>query len=182
MLHLTGIAEHSTRATPYIVLGLLSGLYAAQSATGSMVQTALPVALRDTGVSLDRIGFLAILIMPWALKFLWAPLVDRFGTQRNWILVCQLALIVFFGVAARLPPETHLPSLSIVLLAMAFVAATQDVATDSLAVHATTQETRGKASGASTGGGYLGFLIGSGLWLPIYAYAGWAASMWAMAS
>nr|WP_274857571.1 MFS transporter [Sinorhizobium meliloti] len=152
---MTGIAEHSTRATPYIVLGLLSGLYAAQSATGSMVQTALPVALRDTGVSLDRIGFLAILIMPWALKFLWAPLVDRFGTQRNWILVCQLALIVFFGVAARLPPETHLPSLSIVLLAMAFVAATQDVATDSLAVHATTQETRGKASGASTGGGYL---------------------------
>jgi MFS transporter (putative signal transducer) len=178
---LNTLATQSARATPYIVLGLLSGLYAAQSITGSMVQTALPVALRDTGVQLDQIGLLALLILPWALKFLWAPLIDRYGTQRNWILACQLTLIVLFIVAARLPPQTHLPRLSMVLLGMAFVAATQDVATDSLAVQATTHETRGKASGASTAGSYLGFLIGSGLWLPIYAYGGWAASMQAMA-
>ncbi len=58
------LATQSARATPYIVLGLLSGLYAAQSITGSMVQTALPVALRDTGVQLDQIGLLALLILP----------------------------------------------------------------------------------------------------------------------
>lgn len=175
-------AEGASRATSYLVLGLLAGLYAAQSVTGSMVQTALPVVLRDSGMPLDRIGYLSVLFLPWALKFIWAPLVDRFGSQRNWILGCQAALIVCFGVASFLPPSTHLGLLSCVLMAMAFIASTQDVATDSLAVHATTTHTRGKASGASTAGGYLGFFLGSGVWLPVYAYAGWAVSMLVMAA
>lgn len=146
-----------------------------------MVQTALPVVLRDSGVALDTIGYLSVLFLPWALKFLWAPLVDRFGTQRGWIISCQSGLILCFALASFLPPATHLLQLSAVLMAMALIATTQDVATDSLGVHATTPETRGEASGASTGGGYLGFLIGGGLWLPVYSYWGWSASMWAMA-
>ncbi len=170
------------RATPYLVLALLGGLYAAQSITGSMVQTAVPVVLRDAGVALDTIGYLSVLFLPWALKFLWAPLVDRFGSQRSWILCCQVGLVVCFGLASLFPPSTHLPQLAAVLMAMALIATTQDIATDSLGVHATKPETRGKASGASTGGAYLGFLIGAGLWLPVYNYAGWAVSMWVMAA
>jgi MFS transporter (putative signal transducer) len=176
-----GNLQASARTAPYLVLGLLAGLYAAQSITGSMVQTALPVVLRDAGIPLHTIGYLSALFLPWALKFLWAPLVDRFGSKRLWILVCQMGLIICFGVASFLPPATHLIPLSAVLFIMALIATTQDVATDALGVEATTPDTRAKASGASTGGAYLGFLIGAGVWLPVYAYAGWSASMWIMA-
>lgn len=170
-----------SRRLPALAMLVLAGLYAAQSITGSMVQTALPVVLRDSGLGLDQIGYLSALFLPWALKFLWAPLVDRFFTQRAWILSCQVGLIATFLLASTLPPATSLSALTAVLLAMAMIAATQDVATDSLGVHATTADDRATASGASTFGGYLGFLVGAGLWLPIYAAFGWRVSMLSMA-
>lgn len=171
----------AARSVSWTVLGLLAGLYAAQSVTGSMVQTALPVVLRDAGMPLDKIGYLAVLFLPWALKFLWAPLIDRFLNERTWILLCQLGIILCFLTATALPPQTHMIGLAVVLLVMGFFAATQDVATDSLAVRASSESTRGLASGASTAGAYLGFLIGGGLWLIVYQHAGWALSMAAMA-
>ncbi|MEB2847358.1 MFS transporter [Rhizobiales bacterium RZME27] len=177
----TTIIQASARLSGWIVLGLLAGLYAAQSVTGSMVQSSLPVVLRDAGMPLDQIGFLAILFLPWALKFLWAPLVDRYFSERSWILVCQTGITACFLLAMAFPPQTHLMSLAAVLLVMATLAATQDIATDSLAVRATSEETRGAASGASTAGAYLGFLLGGGIWLIVYSHAGWAVSMAAMA-
>lgn len=173
--------QTSARSSAWLVLGLLAGLYAAQSVTGSMVQSALPVVLRDTGMPLDQIGFLAVLFLPWALKFLWAPLVDRFFSELAWILFSQAGIIVCFLIAAAFPPQTHLMPLTAVLLVMATLAATQDIATDSLAVRATTEESRGAASGASTAGAYIGFLLGGGLWLIVYSHAGWAVSMVVMA-
>lgn len=167
--------------TPFSVLIVLAGLYAAQSVTGSMVQTALPVVLRDAGMSLEQIGYLSVLFLPWALKFLWAPLVDRYGSQRIWIIVSQISIALCFLGASLLPPAAQLSPLVAVLLVMAFLAATQDVATDAFGVHATSSDNRATASGASTVGGYLGFLLGGGLWLPVYAVWGWRVSMLVMA-
>jgi MFS transporter, putative signal transducer len=177
----TAFTNNAIRSTTWTVLGLLAGLYAAQSVTGSMVQTALPVVLRDADMPLDQIGYLAVLFLPWALKFLWAPLVDKFLTERSWILVCQGGIILCFLAAMALPPQTNMAWLAGVLLAMGVFAATQDVATDSLAVRASDADSRGLASGASTAGAYLGFLIGGGLWLVVYQHAGWAVSMAFMA-
>lgn len=177
----TAFTNFAGRSASWSVLGLLAGLYAAQSVTGSMVQTALPVVLRDAGMPLDQIGYLAVLFLPWALKFLWAPLIDRFLSERTWILLCQAGIILCFLAAIALPPQTNMAALAAVLLVMGVFAATQDVATDSLAVRASDAETRGLASGASTAGAYLGFLIGGGLWLVVYQHAGWAVSMGAMA-
>lgn len=177
----TALVNIAARSTSWSVLGLLAGLYAAQSVTGSMVQTALPVVLRDAGIPLDQIGYLAVLFLPWALKFLWAPLVDRFLNERSWIFGCQFGIILCFLAAMALPPQTHLGWLAGVLLVMGLFAATQDVATDSLAVRASDAGSRGFASGASTAGAYLGFLIGGGLWLIVYQHAGWAVSMAFMA-
>ena len=160
---------------------ILLGLYAAQSVTGSMVQTALPVVLRDAGVPLDRIGFLSLLFLPWVFKMLWAPLVDRFASPRIWILSCQGLLCLCFLLAAVFSPVDGLASLTPVLFAMAAIAATQDIATDAAGIHATGPENRVLASGASTVGGYLGFLIGGGIWLWTYAQYGWVPSMMVLA-
>lgn len=178
----TVLITTSARSATWTVLGLLAGLYAAQSVTGSMVQTALPTVLRNEGVSLQQIGYLAVLFLPWALKFFWSPLVDRFLDERRWILVCQAGIILCFLAMIALPPQTQMTGLAVVLFVMAVFAATQDVATDALAVKTSSAETRGIASGASTAGAYLGFLIGGGLWLVVYSHAGWAISMAAMAA
>lgn len=170
----------------WLSVPLFGGLYAAQGITGSMVQTALPTALRDSGMALDSLGLLYLLYLPWALKFLWAPAVDRFsvvrlGRRRFWLLVCQSGLVACFLAAAFTPPDTRLPALMAILLLIAVLASIQDIATDALAVEATASERRGFVSGAGVGGAYLGFLVGIGLWLPVYAAAGWATAMAVMA-
>src|SRR5687767_7124107 len=52
----------------------------------------LPVYLRLQGVSREEIGLLATLSLPWALKFLWAPVVDRTATRRRWIMGAQIGI------------------------------------------------------------------------------------------
>lgn len=160
---------------------ILLGLYAAQSITGSMVQTALPVVLRDAGVPLDRIGFLSLLFLPWVFKMLWAPLVDRIATPHIWILACQGLLCLCFALGARVSPVANLTALSLILFIMTVIAATQDIATDAAGIHATGPQNRVLASGASTIGGYFGFLLGGGVWLWTYARLGWGPAMMALA-
>lgn len=160
---------------------LILGLYAAQAVTGSMVQTALPAVFRSEGMDLARIGFLSVLFLPWVFKVFWAPVVDRIGQERRWILACQAGLIIAFLGAAAFPPQTAFGVLVAVLLVMTLVAATQDIATDALAVRATHSDTRALAGGAATIGGYAGFLAGGGVWLWVYAAWGWGAAMVSMA-
>jgi len=55
---------------------LLTALYAAQGLPYGFFTQALPVLLRDAGLSLKAISATSLLFLPWALKFLWAPFVD----------------------------------------------------------------------------------------------------------
>ena len=62
----------------------------------------VPVWLAASGMSLAGIGLATGASLPWALKFLWAPLVDRLGSRRMWIRVCLGLLAVTFGVLAAI--------------------------------------------------------------------------------
>src|SRR5688572_28677154 len=59
-------------------LSFLTLLYFVQGLPFGFQATALPVFLRQEGVSLTNIGLLGLLATPWLLKVLWAPGVDRF--------------------------------------------------------------------------------------------------------
>ena len=81
---------------------LLALLYFAQGLPSGLIAKALPALLREQGVSLSAIGFTSALALPWALKFLWAPVVDRYGTRRQWLLALNgLSLLLMLLVAAR---------------------------------------------------------------------------------
>ncbi|NIJ43012.1 MFS transporter (putative signal transducer) [Parvibaculum indicum] len=164
------------------IIALLFGLYAAQGTLGSMVQTALPTVLRDEGARLDTLGYLHLLFLPWALKFLWAPFVDRFyiaeiGRRRSWILVCQISIIAAFALMAFLSPIGQLPLLLTILAIAIIFGATQDTATDALAVEALRRDRHMLGGSAQVAGGYFGFIVGIGVWLAVFAHAGWT---WAM--
>ena len=159
------------------LLTVLLGLYAAQSLVFSVLQYSAPIVMRDAGFSLGQIGFMAVFALPWALKILWAPLVDQYGHTKHWILACQLVLIALFFAASFLDTATH-PFLIIgLLLVLITAAATQDIATDAMGVHATHVGNRQIASGSSTVGGYFGFLVGGGVWLYVFATLGWQPAM-----
>jgi MFS transporter, PAT family, beta-lactamase induction signal transducer AmpG len=114
----------------------------------------LPFALTDdafrawmTKAQLDvrTIGFFSLVGLPYSLKFLWSPFLDRFvppflGRRRGWMVLGQIGLIVAIlaiaGQMAIIPgvaPEQRLPLLQLLAftaLALAFLSATQDIAID----------------------------------------------------
>ena len=88
-------SDVGTPGLPLAVLGLLGSLYLAQGLPYGCFTQALPALMRARGISLEEIGLTSLLALPWALKFLWAPLVDRvgsrrFGRRRTWIVPLQV--------------------------------------------------------------------------------------------
>lgn len=70
----------------------------------SIIRTVSTVFFRDNGVSLEGIGLTSLFGLPWALKFFWAPHLDRYGTKRQWLLIMQILLTGLQLVAAALAP------------------------------------------------------------------------------
>jgi pantetheine-phosphate adenylyltransferase len=161
-------------------LPVLATLYLAQGLPFGFFTQALPVLLRKDGRTLEQIGFASLLALPWALKFVWAPLVDRFGTQKKWIVAAQLgAALVLFALAMIGGGDLD------ALLAAAFflnlAAATQDVATDGLAVRMLEEKERGLANGVQVAGYRLGMILGGGVLLALYESTGGRFTFAAMA-
>jgi MFS family permease len=159
-------------------LGLLSALYFVQGLPFGFQATALPVYLRTQGVSVEAIGFIGLLSLPWMVKALWAPLVDRYGSARigrrkSWILPLQAALAATCAVAAFVPVEGALPGLLGLIFLMNLFAATQDIAVDGFAVDSLRHEELGFGNAAQVVGYKLGMLTGGGLLVWASQYIGW---------
>ena len=82
---------HSPRPSFRRKLVTLFFLYTVQGLPYGFFITILPLFMREAGWSRTAIGFLGIIGLPWFLKPLWAPLVDRFsipgvGRRKSWIM------------------------------------------------------------------------------------------------
>jgi predicted MFS family arabinose efflux permease len=171
-----------TRGRRFTLLGLL---YVAQALPLGFFVIALPAILRARGVGVERIGMLAVLALPFLLKFAWAPLVDRWGRPsghyRSWLLPLQLGSIVVVGWMAGIDPVVDVAALVITGALFMLLAATQDIATDGLAVRLLEAEERGFGNGIQVGGYYLGQIVGGGVILVVVDRWGWAAGVGAVA-
>ncbi|WP_373462102.1 AmpG family muropeptide MFS transporter [Calothrix sp. FACHB-1219] len=86
-------------------------------------------------VNLAAIGWFSLASLPYSLKFLWSPFLDRFtvpwlGRRRGWLILTQLALIVAIAIMAFQQPKQALQLLAINAIVIAFLSATQDIAAD----------------------------------------------------
>lgn len=160
---------------------LFAALYLAQGLPYGFFTQTLPVLMRQSGYSLLSISATTFLFVPWALKFLWAPYVDRYGTRRRWLLPLQLATAIGAALLAALDLSQSLRLVFVALVIFNLLAATQDIATDGLAVHLLQGRDRGLANGIQVGGYRLGMVLGGGLLLWIYSFAGWRPMFVAMA-
>jgi MFS transporter, PAT family, beta-lactamase induction signal transducer AmpG len=149
-------------------LGILWTLYFVQGLPFGFQATALPVYLRTAGMSLEGVGLVAALSLPWSLKILWAPLVDRygggrFGRRKSWILPLQFLLALTCAAAALAPPNGSLSPLLVLVFGMNLFAATMDIAVDGLAVDVLEISELGQGNVAQVVGYKIGMLTGGGL-------------------
>jgi len=72
-----------------------------------VVKELMPVYLRASGVDLTTIGLYSLVGLPWTFKFLWSPLIDRYGDRRTWTAACLLVLAAVVALLLRPPHAQH---------------------------------------------------------------------------
>ena len=122
--------------------------------------------MRSRGADSARIGsLLGILVLPWALKFLWAPLVDRVQgprfTLRGWIASAQALMVLTLVPLLFVDPARHFDMLAVLLVLHALFASTQDAAIDALLIQTAPESEHGRLTawmqvGMLTGRSLLG--------------------------
>lgn len=159
-------------------LSLLALLYLCQGLPGGFLAVALPIMLLEQGVSLTGVGFVSLLSLPWMLKVLWAPIVDRFGSRRFgrrkvWMLPAMTAMMACTVALGACDPVTQLPVVLGLFFVLNLAAATQDIAVDGFAVSLLHGRDLGPANSAQVGGFKLGNLLGGGVLLALSPVLGW---------
>ena len=165
-------------------LGLLLALYLAQGVPFGVYTQALPAILRSYDAPLSLISLSGLLAIPWALKVFWSPLVDRYywpsiGHRRSWILPMNAGLAMVMASLCWFNPESLRDASGVywlfgLLFLVNLFAATQDIATDGLAVRILSSEERGLGNGIQVSAYRVGIIIGGGLLLLVLDTLGWA--------
>ena len=157
---------------------LFTLLYLSEGAPIGFIWWALPTLLRLQKIPIDQITSLtAILVFRWALKFIWAPLVDSFHSSKwgfkGWIISMQLIMGLSFLPLMFLDLSENFNLIRIILIIHAFAAATQDVSIDAFAINTITEEERGSINGYMNAGMLTGrSLFGGGALLAV-SWIGW---------
>jgi MFS family permease len=159
-------------------ISLLFFLYFSQGLPFGFQATALPIYLRKEGVSLTAIGFTGLLALPWMIKPLFAPFVDRyyskrFGRRRSWIVPMQSGLLLSALFASMIIDHTPITVLLISIFTMNFFSAIQDIAVDGLAVDLLSEKELGLGNAAQVIGYKAGMVVSGGLLVFLTSRIGW---------
>jgi len=162
-------------------MGFLSGL-----------PRALPVSTLQAwmaveGVDLKTIGIFAIVALPYTLKFLWSPLMDRFipplfGRRRGWILITQLSLVMgIVAIAFSAPAQSPL-FVGLIALIVAFLSASQDIVIDAYRTDILHAQERGAGAAVAVMGYRIALIVSGSVALVLSDQIGWRNTYLAMAA
>ncbi|MEJ5361589.1 MAG: MFS transporter [Spirochaetota bacterium] len=157
---------------------LLFLLYLTQGIPFGFQVTALPVLFRQSGVSLTMIGFSSLLALPWMLKIVWAPLVDRFwivafGRRKSWLMPLQIVMFISAFSATHIDIASNPVLFAATIFVMNFCASIQDIAVDGLAIDILTETDLGYGNAIQVVGYKIGMLISGGFLVYLSSYLGW---------
>jgi len=153
-------------------------LSAASGYPNQLTESALQAWLKDAGASNTAIGVMSYVAIPYLLKFLWAPFVDRFpipllGRRLGWLLVTQVALAIGIAALALQDPTVSLTPITICAVAIVFFSATQDIAYAAYQTDIASPEERGLAAAAQNLGYRTAAWLASAVALLIADFMGW---------
>jgi MFS family permease len=153
----------------------LSLLYFVQGAPYGFQSSCLPLLLRESGLSLFAIGAMKLLYLPWVCKPFFAPIVETTRTKKFWLTSSMLALAATCFVAAGFSSPEDLAGLAALMFALNFFSASQDIATDSLAVRILSPSELGAGNTVQVVAYKAGSVFAGGVLLLIRDVYGWSA-------
>jgi PAT family beta-lactamase induction signal transducer AmpG len=155
------------------ILGFSSGLPMA------LVSSTLQAWFADSGMSILFTGTLSLISLPYAYRFFWGPVLDRYslfriGKRRSWILSMQLLLLLGFNILAWFTPEQHPKFLAILAFILACFSATQDLAIDAHRTEYLPMTQHALGASLAVFGYRLALLLSGGFALVMAQKLGWA--------
>ena len=158
-------------------------LYIMQGIPSGFALTALTNYLAAEGLTAQAIAnFGAIVGLPWGVKFIWGPIVDRFqgsamGRRRPWVLFAQvMAFIASLGLLLTSNPVTDFNVLTVAFVVHGVFASLQDVSVDALAITVTPSLERGRVNALMKGGMITGQAIGAAGLAVLLRYSGFQSA------
>lgn len=161
---------------------VLACLYLTQDIGFAFFFTTLVAILRQRGIALEHIGLVNLIGLAWALRFAWAPLVDRFGRYRSWLLATQAALVAVLLVLSRVDPRSDLPAVVALITVVLLLSATQELAVNGLSVRLLPARERASMNGLQMAAAGVGIMAGGAGILTVYTRLGWSVAMVVLAA
>ncbi|MEM9438953.1 MAG: hypothetical protein AAGA73_00755 [Pseudomonadota bacterium] len=159
-----------------LTVGLLSF---SQALLGQFMIHGVPLFLRDAGQSSDVVALVYIAAIPYALRFIWGPLIDRYGGPRlgpfgGWILIGQvLSSLLIGGLALSDPSDVVYPLIAIMFLVMVAIGIQQTATSGLMIRHLAPASFAHGAAAQAAGSTSAGMLLGIGV-IYLLADLGWS--------
>lgn len=183
---LGGLAVYGERRPmAMLLLGFAAGL------PNLLIYDTLSAWLRDAGVTLEMIGFFALATLTYALKFVWAPLLDRtnipgltrwLGHRRSWMLATQVVIIAGLWLISGSNPQTSLGAVAAFAVMVGFFGATQDIAIDAWRIEAVDDSRQGAMAAAYQLGYRVAQIVAGFVPLALAQFYNWNLSYAIMAA
>ncbi len=171
----------SKKLAVMLLLGFSSGLPLAL--TGGTLQAWLTVE----GVDIETIGLFSLIGLPYTVKFLWSPFMDRYlppflDRRRGWIALCQFILALSIALLGFKEPRNAALSVALLALFTAFASASQDIVIDAFRTDILEPEERGLGSAVFVTGYRIGMLVSGAFAMILSDRIGWHNTYIAMAT
>ena len=147
--------------------------------------------LKGEGISRTSIGLFALVGTPYALKFLWSPLIDRLtlpllgpwlGRRRSWGVTIQALLAICILALGACDPVHDISAMAALAVAVAFLSASQDIVIDAYRVEILPPELQGPGAGAVQTGYRIAMLAAGAGALYLASAFGWFVAYGVMAA
>lgn len=152
-------------------------LYLARAIPSTFIMTALQVTMRQHHIGLATIGLLSLVRLPWSLKFLWAPLIDRHcvtvGDFKRLVIATETVFALAILVVGFLNVAHDLQLIVALVLLSTFAASVQNVTNDTLAVKAFSRGNHSAVTSMKSMGRYVGRILGGGVLIMVLHEYGW---------
>ena len=149
-----------------------------------LTTTTLTYWLARDGLDKTSIGLVTLFGMPYALKFVWAPLLDHWtlpglaslGRRRGWILALQAGLVAAIASLGHVDPSTAPLATGLAVLAIAFLSASQDIAVDAYRIEILADHEQGAGAAATQAGYRAGMLVSGAGAIALADFASWTST------
>lgn len=149
----------------------------------SVVNNLAEILFTELGAGLRLIGLTALFHLPWNLKFLWGPFVDRFETKRRWLLGVEVSLVLgLVGLALLATAGPLFGWLAVAFLLLAVLSATHDIAIDGFYLEGLDEQGQSRFVGYRAMAYKVASLLVRGPLIILIGYVGWTYGLLATAA